>query len=162
MVVMKNCEPLLQQTLAGRVERMPGCLRVGAGVGHGQKEGLLVPELEVLVGKLLAVDGLAASALRVLATCTGAMDAVCIGTHIATGEVSALEHEVGDDAVELGAGIAKALLASRESAEVLDRLRDNIVEELEVDAASLICTATMSAIALHKLQQWLSDGIAIH
>jgi len=38
-------------------------IRVGAGVGHGQKEGLLVGELEVLVGKLLAVDGLATSAL---------------------------------------------------------------------------------------------------
>jgi hypothetical protein len=39
-------------------------IRVGSGVGHGQQEGLLVPELEVLVGKLLAVDGLAARALR--------------------------------------------------------------------------------------------------
>jgi hypothetical protein len=38
-------------------------VRVGACVGHGQKEGLLVPDLEVLVGKLLAVDGLATSAL---------------------------------------------------------------------------------------------------
>jgi hypothetical protein len=38
-------------------------VRVGARVGHGQKEGLLVPELEVLVGKLFSVDGLAASAL---------------------------------------------------------------------------------------------------
>jgi len=38
-------------------------VRVGAGVGHGQKEGLVVGELEVLVGELLAVDGLATSAL---------------------------------------------------------------------------------------------------
>lgn len=40
-----------------------GAVGVGSGVGHGEHEGLLVGELEVLVGKLLAVDGLAAGAL---------------------------------------------------------------------------------------------------
>jgi hypothetical protein len=40
--------------------------------------------------------------------------------------------------VELGAGVAEALLASAESTEVLSRLGDDIVEELEVDAASLV------------------------
>lgn len=38
-------------------------LRVRASVGHGQEEGLVVAELEILVGELLAVDGLAAGAL---------------------------------------------------------------------------------------------------
>lgn len=38
-------------------------IRVGAGVSHGEEEGLVVGELEVLVGKLLAVDGLSTSAL---------------------------------------------------------------------------------------------------
>jgi hypothetical protein len=44
---------------------MAGCrdLRVGAGVGHGEDEGSGVPLLEVLIGELLAVDGLATSAL---------------------------------------------------------------------------------------------------
>jgi hypothetical protein len=37
---------------------------VGAGVGHGEQERLVVAELEVLVGELLAVDGLATSALQ--------------------------------------------------------------------------------------------------
>ena len=37
---------------------------VGAGVGHGEEEGLVVGELEVLVGELFAVDGFAARALR--------------------------------------------------------------------------------------------------
>lgn len=37
---------------------------VRAGVGHGEKEGPVVLELEVLVGKLLAVDGLSTGALR--------------------------------------------------------------------------------------------------
>lgn len=39
------------------------CLRVWAGVGHGQKSGLGVVLLEVLIGELLAVDGLATGAL---------------------------------------------------------------------------------------------------
>jgi hypothetical protein len=39
-------------------------LRVGASVGHGQQTGAVVLQLEVLIGKLLAVDGLAASALE--------------------------------------------------------------------------------------------------
>jgi hypothetical protein len=46
------------------VEEANIVLRVGAGVGHGQQEGLAVLELEVLVGELLAVDGLAAGALN--------------------------------------------------------------------------------------------------
>jgi hypothetical protein len=60
-------------------------------------------------------------------------------THVATGEVTALEHELGDDAVELGARVAEALLARAEGAEVLDRLGDDVVVELKVDAASLLC-----------------------
>ena len=76
--------------------------------------------LEVLVGELLAVDGLA----------TGA---------VAAGEVTALEHELGDDAVESGALVAEALLAGAESSEVLGRLGDNVVVEKEVDAAGLLC-----------------------
>lgn len=59
--------------------------------------------------------------------------------HVATGEVTTLEHEVRDDTVELGARVAEALLASAESTEVLDGLGDNVVEELEVDAAGALC-----------------------
>lgn len=60
--------------------------------------------LEVLVGELLAVDGLAARAVVV-------------------GEVTALAHELRDDAVERGALEAKALLASAKRTEVLRRLQ---------------------------------------
>jgi hypothetical protein len=38
-------------------------VRVGTGVGHGEEAGLGVAQLEVLIGELLTVDGLAASAL---------------------------------------------------------------------------------------------------
>ena len=59
-------------------------------------------------------------------------------THVATGEIAALKHEVWNDAVELGAGIAKALLAGAEGAEVLHRLGYDIVEEFKVDATLLL------------------------
>lgn len=65
-------------------------------------------ELEVLVGKLGAVDGLAARAVVV-------------------GEVAALDHELLDDAVEARALVAEALLAGCERAEVLRRLIDMLV-----------------------------------
>jgi len=91
---------------------------VGASVGHGQQERTVVPELEVLVGKLLAIDGLAAGA-------------------VATSKVTALKHEIWDHTVELGALVSKALLACAESTEVLGRLGNNVVEDFKVDTASL-------------------------
>jgi len=99
----------------GRDEEL-GAVGVLAGVGHGQQSGLLVLEVEVLVGKLLAVDGLPAGA-------------------VAVREVTALEHELRDDAVELGVLVAVALLAGAQGAEVLGRLRDDIGVEVEVDVA---------------------------
>jgi hypothetical protein len=44
-----------------------------------------------------------------------------------------------DDAVELAALVAEALLAGAESTEVLSGLRDYIVVEVEVDATLLSC-----------------------
>jgi hypothetical protein len=60
-------------------------------------------------------------------------------TYVAPGKVTALQHELRDDTVELGVLVAEALLAGAEGAEILDRLGDDIVEELEVDAAGLLC-----------------------
>jgi len=40
-----------------------GAVGVGPGVGHGEEEGLVVGELEVLVCELLAVDGFPTRAL---------------------------------------------------------------------------------------------------
>lgn len=120
------------------------CLRVWAGVGHGQKSGLGVLSDEVLVGELLAVDGLATGALVcMLASCSLWVEGLGWGgggsAYVATGEVTTLEHELRDDAVEGRAGVAEALLAGAESAEVLSGLGDNVVVEVEVDAAGLLC-----------------------
>lgn len=40
-------------------------VRVGASVGHGEQTRLGVLQLEVLIGELLAVDGLATSTLDI-------------------------------------------------------------------------------------------------
>lgn len=59
-------------------------------------------------------------------------------THIATSEVTALEHELWDDTVELGAGVALSFGLLAQLLEVLGRQRDHVVVELEVDAAALL------------------------
>ena len=62
------------------------------------------------------------------------------GAYIAAGEVAALEHKVRDDAVEGGALVgANLVLARAELTEVGGRLGDDVVEEIERDAALLDC-----------------------
>lgn len=56
-------------------------------------------------------------------------------THVSTGEVTTLNHELRNDTMETGLLITEALLSSAESAEVLGSFWDSIVEEDEVDAA---------------------------
>lgn len=60
-------------------------------------------------------------------------------TYVATGEVTTLKHELGDDAVEGRARVSEALLAGAERTEVLDGLGDDVFVEDEVDAAGLLC-----------------------
>ena len=97
-----------------------------ASVGHGEDSGACVTELEVLISKLGAIDGLAASAV-----------AIC--------EITTLDHEVGDNTMEGAAlvvqrlaRLAHALLTSAESAEVLNGLRNSLAIEAHHDAAELL------------------------
>lgn len=53
------------------------------------------------------------------------------------GEVTTLEHELGDDTVETGALVALALGELAELTEVLGGLGDISLVEVEVDAANL-------------------------
>jgi hypothetical protein len=55
-----------------------GAVGVGSGVGHREEVGAVVAELEVLVGELVAVDGLATGTVVVL------RNRVSINTNIAT------------------------------------------------------------------------------
>ncbi len=92
-------------------------------------------QFEVLIGELLAVDGLP----------TGALDSsvwydikdVDRDSYIATSEVTTLQHELGNDTVELRSRVAKALLSGAKSTEILGGLRNNIVVEVEVDTTGL-------------------------
>lgn len=74
-------------------------VRVGSGVSHRQQSRLGVLELEVFILELVAVDGLSTGTVSV-------------------GEVTALQHEVGDDSVEGGAGVAEALFTGAQGSEV--------------------------------------------
>jgi hypothetical protein len=71
-----------------------------------EKTLLGVLQLEVLIGELVAVDALAASA-------------------VALGEVATLDHELLDNTVEVGALVAEALLASSKGTEVLSGLYES-------------------------------------
>ena len=70
---------------------------------------------------------------------------MCIRTGLATGaialgEVAALNHELGDDAVEAGPFVAEALLARGQSPEVLNRLGDCLSIETNDNATSGLIT----------------------
>lgn len=53
------------------------------------------------------------------------------------GEVTSLEHELGDHTVEAGVLVTLALGELAELTEVLGGLRDILLEEVEVDTADL-------------------------
>lgn len=85
---------------------------VGTSVGHRHDAGSGVLQGEVFILEFVAVDGLS----------TGA---------VVVGEVSALAHEVGDNAVESRALVSIALLAGAQSAEVLACLWNDIGTKLK-------------------------------
>lgn len=110
-------DPLASVHSRGKTQLGHACIgdiRVGAGVGHGQQTRAGVLDLEVLIGELLAVDGLATSA-------------------VATGEVTTLKHELRDDTVEGRALVAEALSTGAQLLKVLGGLGDDFVVEGEVN-----------------------------
>lgn len=89
-----------------------GTIGVGSSIGHGQDARASVTQGEVLIGKLLAVNGLPACS-------------------IAISEVTTLTHEVGDHTVEAAALVTEALLPSAQGTEVLSSLRHDISTQLQ-------------------------------
>merc|ERR1719345_265328 len=71
----------VEEVRLGRTDEELAAVGVGARVGHRQRAGRAVADVEVLVLELTAVDALAAHA-------------------VTRGDVAALAHEAGDDAVE--------------------------------------------------------------
>jgi len=100
--------------------------------------------LEVLVGELVTVDGLATGTLfnrHSLAVepqgkqlTKGRVGGVA---YVVAGEVTTLEHELGDHTVEAGVLVTLALGQLAELTEVLGGLRDILLVEVEVDTANL-------------------------
>jgi len=114
-----------------------GAVGVGTSVGHGEKSRFGVLTGEVLVSELLTVDGLATSA-------------------VATGEVTALEHELRDDTVESRPSISEALLAGAESTEVLGSLGNDIIVEDKVDATRLF--SNLRGLLARGIENWALPG----
>ena len=76
-------------------------------------------QLEVLVSKLLAVDALTTSA-------------------VAFGEITALQHEVGNDTVECTIFESESFLASAQRSEIFRGLRYNILSKLKQFPKSIV------------------------
>ena len=94
--------------------------------------------MKVLVREFLAVDGATTGALERMSTSKFVPLPSRQILYIATGEVTALEHELGDDTMKLGANVTLALLLGfAELLEILRGLGDDVVEEFEIDAAGL-------------------------
>jgi hypothetical protein len=116
-----------------------GILTIGVrtSVGHAQQPGLGVFDLEVLIIEFLSVDGFSASA-------------------IAFGEVSTLDHELGDDTMEARALVAEAMLTGGELEEVPGCLWDLVAVETHDDAAEGLATLLNVKVDL------LGDGGVSH
>nr|ACN27694.1 unknown [Zea mays] len=91
-----------------------GSVCISPGIGHGQKAWTSVLDLEVLIRKLQAVDRFTTPP-------------------VPESEVTSLEHEAGDDSVELTslvvegfATLANPFLSCAKSSEVLCRLRNSL------------------------------------
>jgi len=110
----------VQPLRLGRAQEKLAAVCVGAGVSHRQDSRSGMLEGEVLVLKLVSVDGLAAGSVVV-------------------GEVAALAHEVGDHSVEGGPLEPVPLLAGAQGTEVLRGLGHHVFTELH-DNTSQGCT----------------------
>lgn len=88
-----------------------GTISISTGISHGEDARSCVLKGEILVFKLIAVDGLSPSAVMV-------------------GEVPSLQHEIGDDTMENGALVTEAFLASAQGTEVFTRLWSDVTSQL--------------------------------
>lgn len=122
--------------------------RVGTSVGHGKQTRLVVlQDLGRLIGELLAVDGLATGTLKEsqLQAWEYRLNDV---PYVTAGEVTTLEHEIGDDSVESRACVSGLFIGLTlnetsdtvaELSEVLDGDGLDVVEQVEVDTSGLLC-----------------------
>ncbi len=110
-----------------------------------------VLQLEVLILELVAIDGLATSAIVV-------------------GEVTSLAHELGDDAVESWALVAETTLSSAQGTEVFGRSWNHVGSQLQNDITVLslhrikhgkTSTKSIKKLKQAKFNDWIKDDSEI-
>lgn len=112
----------------GSAEEKLTAIGVRSSIGHGQDAWASVLKLEVLILKLVAIDGLSTSAIVV-------------------GEISALAHELGDDAMESWTLVGHStLFTGAQRSEILGCARNHISAELKTDKIKIQCTKSMRVI----------------
>jgi hypothetical protein len=99
--------------------------------------------VEVLIMKLLAVDGLAPSALISEVSFTE-KEQEHGRTYVTASEIASLDHEFGDNTVKLGTLVPKPFLTSAEGTEILGGSRYVFVEKIEGDATEGLCVCDKS------------------
>lgn len=105
---------------------------VRSSICHREKSTLGMLGLEVLIRKLLAIDRLAARALRRELRLAGArISPGNTTTDISTSKVTTLGHESRNHAVESRASIAEALFTCCKGAEVGRGLGDDVIIKFE-------------------------------
>ncbi len=105
-------------------------------VRHRQQARLRVVQLEVLVLGWGSTGLRSGGRTVVLTREFSAVDRALLPRGVRLAQVAALEHEVGDDAMEVVARVSEAVLSCSELTEVARGLGDDIVVQLECDPAS--------------------------
>jgi hypothetical protein len=98
---------------------------VGSRVGHGQVHGSFMLQLEILIVKLAPVDRFSSTSIKI-------------------GEITSLNHEIGNDSVEDGSlemkrlsRFSNSLLTGAQGPKVLGSLGDVLSEQSQDDASLL-------------------------
>ena len=95
-----------------------------------------MPLLEVLILKFLSVDRFPSRALQDLDQSLHNAS-LGPGTYVASCKVPALKHEIRNYTMKFAPSISEAMLSGTQGRKVLDSLWDDIVVQLEDDAALL-------------------------
>ena len=114
---------------------------VGAGVGHAQHPRHLVIHHKPLVLKLIPVNTVAPITLKKYDE-EKYCQKIFLLLPVPPLKVAALDHEVGDDPVDLGSLVAEARLPCAQLPEVLRRLGHHVAPELHRDPAQLLTPGT--------------------
>ena len=110
---------------------------VGAGVGHAQHPRHLVIHHKPLVLKLIPVNTVAPIPLKKYDE-EKYCQKIFLLLPVPPLKVAALDHEVGDDPVDLGSLVAEARLPCAQLPEVLRCPRHEVIKQLDLDPPEVL------------------------